>query len=568
MPEERMGDDVFAEVRRLIDEFERIEASDRAAANGILGPLLRALQAVVDELRRREMTLLARQRAFESERQQALDPSEERFVNAFAHAPIGMALVGSDGRTFQVNQALCEMFGCSETEMLSGAIVDLGDAREIDLAMSSSRQLLRGERRSYQMEKRFRCPNGRMVDALLSVSVVRGRAKAPPYFICQLVDISERKRAEAQLRTSEERFRALIENAFDVVSLLDANGKLLYNSPNVTRVFGYDPVAAVGRVVVVDGVHPEDLERAQRQFLEALHHPGRPVRSEHRVRRADGAWIWVEGTACNMLDNPHVQAIVVNSRDVTERKRAEEAARQRQAELAQVLRAHTMGEIAAGLAHEINQPLAAIVNYARGCVRRLERHPAAAEIRGALDQITEEGLRAGRIVHGLRQFLRKEPAHHAWEDLNALVSESVRLVEADARQQGVAITTTLAGEIPSVRVDRVQIEQVIVNLIRNGLEAMTGRNETRCEIAVSTAMADGDAVTVAVSDRGGGLPDDMSERIFEPFFTTKPNGLGMGLSISRSIISAHGGRIWTAPNPHGGLTVSFFLPSGNGESAE
>lgn len=333
-----------------------------------------------------------------------------------------------------------------------------------------------------------------------------------------------------------------------------------FRTPNVSRVFGYDARNAVGRVALLEGVHREDVERASAQFLEAVRNPSRPVTLELRLRRADGAWLWVEGTACNMLDNPHVQAIVVNSRDVTDRKRAEDAAHQRQAELAHVLRVHTMGEVASGLAHEINQPLAAIVNYARGCVRRLRVRRTPAEVMQVLDRITEEALRAAGIVRGLRQFLRKEPPCRGWEDLNALVREAVRLSEADARRHGVTITSVLAEGLPRVQVDRVQIEQVIVNLIRNGLEAIVSGNGAPLELSVRTAAADEESIAVAVCDRASGLPADVADRMFDPFFATKPNGLGMGLSISRSIVQAHGGRIWAAPNADGGMTVSFVIP--------
>ena len=376
----------------------------------------------------------------------------------------------------------------------------------------------------------------------------------------ELTGIVDALRAGTALQTSEERFRALIENALDVVSLLDADGRLLYNTPNVSRVFGYDPHNAVGRVAMLDGVHPDDVERAAALFLEARRSPGRPVTTEIRVRRADGAWLWVEGTACNMLDNPHVRAIVVNSRNVTDRKRAEGAARQRQVELAHVLRVHSMGEVASGLAHEINQPLAAIVNYARGCVRRLQGWRAPDGVVDALERITEEALRAGGVVRGLRQFLRKEPPRRAPEDLNALALEAVRLSEADGREHAATIRCDLGPGMPLVEVDRVQIEQVIVNLIRNGLEAMAPGEEARREIVVRTAVADAVSLTVSVCDRGSGLTADVAERMFDPFFTTKPNGLGMGLSISRSIVDDHGGRIWAAPNADGGITVSFTIP--------
>jgi len=421
-------------VRQRIEALERALAESRPAAAGdAAGAIVPELSAIAEELRRREMALEARRQAFEIERQRTVNPSEERFESAFAHAPIGIGLVAIDGRTFQVNRALCEMLGYSAEEILSGAVVDVSGTSEIARGFAYGQQLLRGERRSYQIEKRFRHKDGHVVEALLSVSLVRGREGQPPYFICQLVD-------------------------------------------------------------------------------------------------------------------------------VTDRRRAEEAAHQRQAELAQVLRVHTIGEMAAGLAHEINQPLAAIVNYARGCARRLEEQQAPADVVEVLGQITGEGLRAAAIVRGLRRFLRKEPPRHAREDLNALVTEALLFSEADARQRGIVLTSDLARTMPAVQVDRVQIEQVLVNLIRNGLEAMSDGPGARRELSVQTAVREDDALAVAVRDGGSGVSPDIAEQIFDPFFTTKPSGLGMGLAISRSIIHAHGGKIWAAPNADGGTTVSFTLP--------
>jgi PAS domain S-box-containing protein len=673
--------DSLHEIRQRIARLEdRLNAAAVPREAGTLRAVIDELKSVADGLRAQEYKLLALRGAFEVQQARS-HSSEGRFENAFASAPIGMALVGTDGRTFQVNRALCEMLGYSEEEVLSGAVVDLATPDQIDYALRCSKELLRGERRSYQLEKRLRHKDGRAVTVLLSVSLFRGCAEHPPYFICQLVDISDRKRAERERRATEERFRALVENAFDVVSLLDAEGRLLYNSPNVARVFGYDPDAVVGRVTIAEGVHPDDVEGARRLFQDALRNPGRPLTSVHRVRRADGTWSWVEGTACNMLDNPHVRAIVVNTRDVTERKRvesayqnlvehslqglaihqdgriafanravadmlgytpeelmampagevnellhpgdrdallsyirtaaatepppkylelrvvrrdgsvgwlalaasrteyrgrfaiqsaaiditerkaAEEAARQRQAELAHVLRVNTMGEMAAGLAHEINQPLAAITNYAHGCVARLQRWHVPSEILGAIEQIAAEALRAGKIVRELRQFLRKEPARRQWEDLNAIVANAVRLMEGDARQCGVSINVSLEAQATRVKVDRVQIEQVIVNLVRNGIEAMNGGNGERRELSVRTWNGGDDHVVVDVRDDGSGIAPESGEKIFDPFFTTKPGGLGMGLAISRSILQAHDGRIWARPNDGcGGVTFSFAIP--------
>ncbi|OFV89009.1 MAG: hypothetical protein A3J75_01500 [Acidobacteria bacterium RBG_16_68_9] len=246
---------------------------------------------------------------------------------------------------------------------------------------------------------------------------------------------------------------------------------------------------------------------------------------------------------------------------MTERDRAEQRARQHQEQLAHVLRVSTMGEMTALLAHELNQPLGAIVNYANGVRARLwTQRFDADEIAGAVSRIADEGLRAGEIIRRIRDFLRKGATKREPCDLNHLVREAASLVGPDARQHGVDVEFALADALPLLEVDRVQLEQVILNLLRNGLDAM-GEGEGRHELVVQTTLRPGGSVEVAVRDTGVGLPLTEAERIFAPFFTTKADGLGMGLSISRSIIEAHGGRLWAEQNPTGGATFTFTLPA-------
>jgi two-component system sensor histidine kinase TtrS len=255
------------------------------------------------------------------------------------------------------------------------------------------------------------------------------------------------------------------------------------------------------------------------------------------------------------------QYAIVMIDDITDRRRAEEDARQRQEELAHVLRVTTLNQMASGLAHEINQPLAAIVSYAKGCVHWLQSgRGVAAELIATQQEIAAEALRAGEVIRRLRQFVRKEPPRREWLDLNDLVRGAVRLVQADAREHGIAVRLDMSVGLPPVHVDRVQIEQVILNLVRNGLEAMEGGDAEHRELLVRTSMAGDEALEVAVCDSGVGLSADLVESVFNPFFTTKPNGLGMGLSISRLIIESHGGRLWATPEINRGTTFHFKLP--------
>ena len=253
--------------------------------------------------------------------------------------------------------------------------------------------------------------------------------------------------------------------------------------------------------------------------------------------------------------------LAIFSTDVTERKRAEEAARQHQAELTHVLRVTSMGEMAAGLAHEINQPLTAIASYAQGSVRRLRANPPQVEpVLAVIDDIAAEALRAGEIIRRLRSLIRKEAPRQDWVDLNEVVGEVVRLLEPEARQHGVTVRVHADARLPALVADRIQIEQVILNLVRNAVDAMR-EVEGRRELDIRTAAVGDDAVELSVRDSGPGLSAALLEHIFEPFFSTKSAGLGMGLSISRTIIEAHQGRLWATSSVGGGANFHFTLPA-------
>ena len=269
-------------------------------------------------------------------------------------------------------------------------------------------------------------------------------------------------------------------------------------------------------------------------------------------------------------------------KQIVERRRAEDMARQRQAELAHAVRLNTMGEMASGFAHELNQPLSAITNYAQGCVRRLEKglgstlrpgNNASAlrdegeveALRDAMEQVSAQAGRAAKIIRRIRSFVRKEQPKHTRVDVNALIRDVADFTQAEFDRSEVLIGLDLGRSLPPVEADAVQIEQVILNLIRNGIEAMNDvRGRRRLDIAtrpVSGEVAGGGGVRVSVRDRGQGIPADTMDHIFDPFVTTKPGGLGLGLSISQSIIEAHGGRL-TAESPAGGGTrFRFTLPA-------
>jgi C4-dicarboxylate-specific signal transduction histidine kinase len=246
--------------------------------------------------------------------------------------------------------------------------------------------------------------------------------------------------------------------------------------------------------------------------------------------------------------------------DITVLKQLQEELRQHQGELAHVLRMHTMGEMAAALAHEINQPLCAITNYAQGGAQRVRADvidPTA--LLEVFEQIAHEGLRAGQILRGIRSLVRGEEVEETDIDVNALASEALRMLEPQARLQGVTVRLEGGVGLPLVHANATQIEQVMVNLMLNGVQATAGTAGARREVVVATECS-GDAVEVTVRDTGDGIAPTVASKLFTPFVTTKERGLGLGLAISRSIIENHGGRLWATPNPDAGTTFRFSLP--------
>ncbi|MBT5109386.1 MAG: PhnD/SsuA/transferrin family substrate-binding protein [Rhodospirillaceae bacterium] len=249
---------------------------------------------------------------------------------------------------------------------------------------------------------------------------------------------------------------------------------------------------------------------------------------------------------------------------IAERQRAEERARRHEAELAHVSRVSVIGEMASGLAHELNQPLSAINSYASGCIRRLldaNSGNQTDELLGAMREVVDQSSRAGRIIARIRGYIHKQEPRRDAVDLNSAVRESAALLAEDARRHDVSLTLALADELPMVAVDLIEIEQVILNLSRNAIDAMSEDSKMEgAALCISTYRGDDGAVTVSVRDNGPGLSAEDSARVWEPFHTTKSSGLGLGLSICQTIVEAHGGRIWADFTGPGGANVSFSLP--------
>jgi PAS domain S-box-containing protein len=338
-----------------------------------------------------------------------------------------------------------------------------------------------------------------------------------------------------------------------------SSGEIIWSDETV-RIFQYDRATIPTVELILQRIHPEDAGLVKR-ITERASRDGRDFDYECRLAMRDGSIKYVQVVTHVVRDESGRIEFVGALTDITERKQAEEALRQAQADLAHVSRVTTMGELTASLAHEVNQPITAAVTDANACVRWLTRDsPDVDEARAAASRIVQDAMRAAEIVSRIRLFFKKSTPPRELVDLNEVIREMVVLLRSEAARYSVSIRTELAPNPPLVIADRVQLQQVMMNLMMNGTDAMKDVDGTR-ELAITSQPAAKEECLVSVSDTGVGLPAQQADQIFNAFFTTKPHGTGMGLSISRSIVESHGGRLWAGGNSPRGASFYFTLPS-------
>src|SRR5262249_3356678 len=309
-------------------------------------------------------------------------------------------------------------------------------------------------------------------------------------------------------------------------------------------------------------VHPADLPRVAEELMQAIA-SGKPYAIELRVRRFDGVYRWFQARGLPLRDTRgQIARWYALLYDIDDRKHAETELREAQSELAHMSRVTAMGELTASIAHEVRQPISAAVTSAQTALRWLDAQPPElGEVREALSRIVRAGKQAGEVIGRIRALVTKAPPQKDPLEINAAIREVVELTRGEAVKNGVRVRVDLAEGLPLVQGDRVQLQQVILNLILNGIEAMTGVGEGSRELSISTSKDDAKGVLVAVIDNGPGLAAKALQQIFAAFYTTKPGGLGLGLSICRSIIEAHDGRLWASTNKGQGASLQFALPA-------
>ncbi len=493
-----------------------------------------------------------------------LRESEAKHRQLLELAQEGIWVIDKDAMTTFVNPAMAQMLGYSVEEMQERHLFSFMDQRGVELAQANLRRREQGLSEEHEFE--FLRKDGSRLYAALATAPILDQDGAYAGAIAGVLDITARRRAEEALRESERRFRDVADASSDWIWETDAEHRFTYISGRIEAVTGLPPEYFLGKTrVSCFGEQPRisqdwtphltDL-KAREPFREFTYRTELPVGVRYfKVSgkpRFDEAGVFLGYRGMGT--------------DITEQVRAQEAlrmsearVREQQAELARVSRLNAMGEMATGLAHELNQPLAAIAHYCDAGLSMVGGN-GDGELREVLEEAYEQAQRAGDIIRGMRQFVRRQTTRKALVDVNGLVRETLRYLRSEGRDKGVEVSLRAGHGVGKVLLDRTQIQQVVVNLVRNGFEALGNGHGGLREVRVGTRALDGEEVEVEVRDTGPGVGGGMRGRLFEPFATDKAEGMGMGLAISRSIVEAHGGRLWEDAEARGGACFRFALP--------
>jgi PAS domain S-box-containing protein len=509
--------------------------------------------------------------------EEALRESEAKIRRLVDANIIGIFIWDFDGRIIEANDAFLRMVDYDRKDLVSGRMRwtdltppewrDRDERRLPELKMTGSLQPFEKE---YFRNDRSRVP------VLVGAATFEEGGNQGVAFV---LDLTERKRAEEALKDSKEALRrseAWLTQAqrlsrtgswvYDATTML-----YLYWSDESYRIWGFDPLHGLpSRENMWQRIHPDDRDRVWEEVQEALRQKRDLVATEFRILLPDGTVKYLEATSHHEFSSLGALIEVVNTHvDVTDRKRAQdehERLRQLESDLAHMNRLTMMGELAASLAHEITQPIATSRNNARAAMRFLDRNPPdLGEVREALGCIVDDADRAGDIIDRIRDHIKKAPPRKGRFDLDKAINEVIALAGSAITTNGVSVRTHLAEALLPVQGDRVQLQQVVLNLILNAVEAMSTVEAGPRELSISTEQTQTADVLVSVRDSGPGIDPDDLDRVFEAFYTTKSSGVGMGLSICRSIIDAHGGRLWADMNASRGAIFRFTLPGADKE---
>jgi PAS domain S-box-containing protein len=512
------------------------------------------------ERTRREMDAVLHGRA-KAERHaiEALRDSEAQWKEVFEHNPVMYFMVDATGAVLSVNTFGAAQLGYFVSELLGQSVLRVFPDEDRDMAQNHVAVCLKNIGQTHSWEIRKVRKDGSML-------WVRENAKAVRRLDNQLIvliaceDITERKEAENALWQSKmylaEAQRLSHTGSF---GLRVASGEIIW-SEETLRIFGFDKAPSMKLDTVLQRIHPDDRARVQ-QTIDRASSDGKNFEHEYRLLMPDGSVKYVHATAHAVTDASGGIEFVGAVTDVSARKQAEAELHEAQAKLAHVTRVTALGELAASIAHEVNQPLAAVVTNAAACLRWLDRDPPnLTEARGTVQSIINDGNRAGEVIQRVRSLVNKTADQKAPLHINEVVNEVISLLQHELLSHAVSLRLELSPALGLVLADRIQLQQVILNLVINAVEAMQPIADRPRELVIRTRQDDAHQILVTVRDCGVGLAAGNADRLFEAFFTTKSSGMGMGLSICRSIVEAHGGRLSASGNVGPGATFQFTLP--------
>ncbi len=478
--------------------------------------------------------------------------------------------IDHEGRIIEFNPAAERTFGYNKQDLVGKHLADVlipPSLREKHhfgfahyLATGESRVLGR------RLEMTALCADGREIP--VEIAITRIQQEGPPVFTGYLRDITERKRNEhallethAKLARSEERWRSVYENSAIGVALTNLDGRFIAANPVYQNMLGYTE-QELERLSFLDITVEEDRNLNSVLVSELLEGKRRQFQIEKKYRRKNGNAVWVRNSVSMVPDTERVpQFLMALSEDVTEQHEAKVALDKARSDLAHVARISTLSALTASIAHEVNQPLSGIVTNASTCLRMLDADPPNLEgARETARRTIRDGNRASEVITRLRALFSKKSAAFESFDLNEAAKEVIALSVSELQRNRVVPQLDLAADLPSVFGDRIQIQQVILNLIRNGLDAMSTVEDRPRELLIKTESDESGGARLSVKDTGVGIDPKVEEKLFEAFHTTKSDGMGIGLCVSRSIMEIHQGRLWAIRNEGQGATFIFSIP--------
>ena len=491
--------------------------------------------------------------------EEALQESEERFRRYFELGLVGMAMTSPEKGILEVNDEMCRILGYERGELLRKTWAEITHPDDLAADVAQFNRVLKGEIEGYTLDKRWIRKDGVVIDTIMSAKCQRRADGSVDYFVGLVQDTTARKQAEEDQR----KLVALVENSPYFIGIASLEGNVQIINPAGRAMVGLESPAQVTQTRIVDFVVEEDREAIQQHVLPIVMREGQWEGETQFRHFKTGATIPIQQRVF-LVREPETDrpvAIATFASDITEQRRSAEALRSAQVQLAHIARVNTMGELAASIAHEINQPLTAVVTNGDAALRWLNQTPPnVAETRAAIAEIVRQGHRASDVIRRIRALIRKGPRQLSTVDLNQLIEDVLVLTHHQLAEHGVKVRTQFEPNLPPVTGDSVQLQQVLVNLIFNAIDATTARSDSSRELVLTTERQSINEVLIAVHDSGTGIDPQHAAQLFRHFFTTKATGMGMGLAISRSIIEDHGGRLWATSNQGPGATFQFSLP--------